>query len=1108
MARRIASECRRAWTGAVRLGFVLPLLLLFFMLGLILVRRSVFASFTDIYVNTLADDSTPGDGSCSLRKAIINANNPGSDPSDGDCVEAAGIQSQIFFNGTGSPPDGPVVSGTITLSSALPKIENVLYIDGTGESITINGNSHQIFFVDSPGNLSLNDLTITDGGSNSLEAGGAIYNAGILNSITNCTFSNNTAADYGGAIYTNGSTGIVATTFAGNSTTNPGVGAGGAIFIDSLGGLDLSESTFSLNTSVYGGGAIQNNGGLGITNSTFADNSTTSVGGGAIYNSSVARSLSITNSTFSANTAPSGDGGAINNEVSSTPPASITNSILAGSMSANNCAGSVALKDGGYNISSDNSCGFTATGSQNNLSPQLDPKGLDTNGAPTETIALEATSPAIDAIPLANCPAVDQRRFGRPGFPTATACDIGAFEYTPIVVDTTDDPGITSDYGFCTLREAIDNANEPGTDTTDGDCTVGADIETIIFGVSGTITLGSNGSLPQILNTLTIDGTGQSITIDGAGAYQVLSVNPTAIVTLNDLTIAHGNSASANGAGVSNAGTLTVTNSTFWDNVAGGTFKGGGIFSAGISAAITNSTFSGNSAFTGGGIFNSAGNTLTVINSTLSGNTAGHAASGGGIYNNGGSATITNSVLANNTHDDCDGSAISGGSPTYDIDDDGTCNFGNNPGANGQTIGDSINPLLDPTGLQDSGGPTDTIALQFTSPAIAAIPQADCPATDQRGYVRPAIGQTACDIGAVEGVSAPWPMFHHDLKHTGLSPYDTSSNTGNLKWNFTTGEAVASSPTVGPDGSIYVGSNDQNLYAFNPDGTLKWHYSMGGGVSSSPAVGSGGTIYVGSEDDNLYAINPDGTLKWKYTTGGPIFDSSPAIGPDGTIYVGSEDDNLYAINPDGTEKWAFPTGDFVDSSPAIGVDGTIYVGSEDDNLYAINPDGTENWAFLTGNFVDSSPAIGADGTIYVGSGYPHARLYAVTPRGARRWAFASGAGASFSPPAIGADGTVYAGCYDGSLHAIDSDGKKKWALAIGVVGNSAPAIGADGTIYVASDDFSLHAIKPEGVEKWSFAIGNDLHSAAAIGADGTVYVGSGDNSLYAVGSAAAPQPPH
>ena len=74
----------------------------------------------------------------------------------------------------------------------------------------------------------------------------------------------------------------------------------------------------------------------------------------------------------------------------------------------------------------------------------------------------------------------------------------------------------------------------------------------------------------------------------------------------------------------------------------------------------------------------------------------------------------------------------------------------------------------------------------------------------------------------------------------------------------------------------------------------KWSFKTGGRVSSSPAIGSDGTIYVGSWDNKLYAMNPDGSKKWAFYSG-YLERSSPAIGSDGTIYVGSEDNYLYAI---------------------------------------------------------------------------------------------------------------------------------------------------------------------------------------------------------------------
>ena len=71
----------------------------------------------------------------------------------------------------------------------------------------------------------------------------------------------------------------------------------------------------------------------------------------------------------------------------------------------------------------------------------------------------------------------------------------------------------------------------------------------------------------------------------------------------------------------------------------------------------------------------------------------------------------------------------------------------------------------------------------------------------------------------------------------------------------------------------------------------------GSAVSSSPAIGADGTIYVGSGDKKLYAINGKSGVKlWEFVKGSAV--SSPAIGSDGTVYVGSQDHKLYAIKTD------------------------------------------------------------------------------------------------------------------------------------------------------------------------------------------------------------------
>ena len=78
---------------------------------------------------------------------------------------------------------------------------------------------------------------------------------------------------------------------------------------------------------------------------------------------------------------------------------------------------------------------------------------------------------------------------------------------------------------------------------------------------------------------------------------------------------------------------------------------------------------------------------------------------------------------------------------------------------------------------------------------------------------------------------------------------------GTLKWSFLTEDDVDSSPTIGSDGTLYVGSrNSGRLYAIHPDGTQKWVFQTGGGVNSSPAIGIDGTLYIGLTDNRFYAI--------------------------------------------------------------------------------------------------------------------------------------------------------------------------------------------------------------------------------------------------------------
>ncbi|UTB32334.1 MAG: PQQ-binding-like beta-propeller repeat protein [Methanobacterium sp. ERen5] len=346
--------------------------------------------------------------------------------------------------------------------------------------------------------------------------------------------------------------------------------------------------------------------------------------------------------------------------------------------------------------------------------------------------------------------------------------------------------------------------------------------------------------------------------------------------------------------------------------------------------------------------------------------------------------------------------------------------------------------------------------------------------------------------------STPQPKFHHDNQNTGQSQYK-GPQTNNTSWKYSTGNGIYSSPAIGSDGTIYIGSWDHKVYALNPNGTKKWTYTTGNEIYSSPAIGSDGTIYIGSLDHKVYALNPDGTKKWSHTTGDMIY-SSPAIGSDGTIYIGSFDHKLYALNPNGTQKWNHTTGDKIFSAPAIGNDGTIYIGSFDGIVYALNPNGTQKWNHTTGDKIFSAPAIGSDGTIYIGSSDNN--LYALYPDGTQEWNYTAGT-YIYSSPAIGNDGTIYFGTCDGIVYALNPDGTKKWTYTTGNMIYSSPAIGSDGTIYIGSLDHNLYALNPDGTKKWTYTTGDRIVSSPVIGSDGTIYIGSYDNNLYAIADISA-----
>ena len=224
-------------------------------------------------------------------------------------------------------------------------------------------------------------------------------------------------------------------------------------------------------------------------------------------------------------------------------------------------------------------------------------------------------------------------------------------------------------------------------------------------------------------------------------------------LSINETTI-YQNQSLGLGGGIANGGDLVVNRSSIYENEAQ---LGGGIsIGPGSSTTVSNSTIHANSATRGGAIdytpaiFPSPNASLTLNNVTMTANSA--SGDGGGMYFGDLDeldVDIFNSVIANNTGDDCSEPISATAIPS--LDSDGTCG-----------VSLTADPLLGM--LQNNGGLTPTRMPQSDSPLIGAAADVICDVppvdgVDQRGVER----DDDCDLGAVErGASVPTAIVLRD----------------------------------------------------------------------------------------------------------------------------------------------------------------------------------------------------------------------------------------------------------------------------------------------------------------------------------------------------------
>jgi CSLREA domain-containing protein len=433
-------------------------------------RTAAAAGFT---VDSTADsiDANPGDGTCadgdghcSLRAAVMEANALAGT----DTIALPAGAYTLALAGTG---EDAAATGDLDVLDDLT-------LSGAGQASTqIEGaDLDRLFHIASGVTISMNDLTLADGGGSIIEAGG-ILNDGSL-TLTDVTLSQN---DFG-ALLNSGSVTLTRVTFQDN---NPGLGSGCGGGLCNAGSATLTDSTFSGNSPAAitnsgtldgAGGSVDGTNALGLLNSstaeltafTFQDVSLANVcgtltlaqvelsgadparldnygtllmsasaihgvAGAALHNHDIESlgpwgegcrgSLTLTNSTLS---------GAGGSALVNAGDAALTNVTLAGAggygienqaagtlvltntLTAGNSSGACSgtLTSLGHNLDDDGSCGFAASGDLSAVDPRLGV--LQANGGPTPTQALLSGSPAIDAGDNSACPAADQRGEVRP----------------------------------------------------------------------------------------------------------------------------------------------------------------------------------------------------------------------------------------------------------------------------------------------------------------------------------------------------------------------------------------------------------------------------------------------------------------------------------------------------------------------------------------------------------------------------------------------------------------------------------------------------------------------------------------------------------------------
>jgi len=424
---------------------------------------------TTFVVNSTADagDASPGDdvcetatgnGVCTLRAAVQEAGavtTPntivvppgtynlstsaactymyvGNPAAITETMSALCIRGNVTITGAGAgstiiDAGGGAATGSVSFRAMVISADATLSLSGV--TIQHGFGTGGLTIVGGGGIINEGDLTLTNSvltlNVAAAAGGGGITNDGVL-VMDSTTVSSNTAAangGTGGGLRNTGTATITASTFSLNSASGGGGIYNGNVFTQSA--LNISTSTLSGNNVQFSGGGISNDGAMTLTNVTVSGN-TGNAGAGIFQHSGPANLNSV---TVAFNHAQESAGG-VNGSVT------VRNTIIANNLADEfplpDCSPDPSVSQGHNLIQHISGCTFSGNTASDIYGQDPLLGALASNGGPTQTHALQAGSPALDAGDPStpgtggtSCPAGDQRGILRP---QNAHCDIGAFE--------------------------------------------------------------------------------------------------------------------------------------------------------------------------------------------------------------------------------------------------------------------------------------------------------------------------------------------------------------------------------------------------------------------------------------------------------------------------------------------------------------------------------------------------------------------------------------------------------------------------------------------------------------------------------------------------------